>query len=485
MIKSLLTLLLASLACLSLSNANASNFERGINYDPVHSVAFSHGMGADQPALMRQAITADLNKLKEIQEKHGFRIKHLKTFYTEFQTLNAGYKVNIADVVAQWNEANPDYAVKLALGIYEFRPGVDSCKRESECIAWTNEQVEAAKRSLLKYNGPGMSPLIDRIIVGNEDLSSPNLPTRITADIKTLKKIIQDNAIKGVTIGTAQTTPDTTKIYAGTDYQDVLSAADFIGVNVYPFWGGANYNYNGKNAKQFFTQYWDSIKSSKNWGIKPLIETEEGWPTAGNPRASKNAAYDYFYYWYNGHNTNGETAAPEKDTTVPVSYLFALNDKLPGQGVESHWGLFSADNSSTIFDAEGKKFASSITFPIFKNEIGVDDYNGSINLSNAKPVIITACTEDNGQGKCYPLYGYQGSGKIKPIESYYTPSTNNQLMIDTSLKYYKSLFIILDDGKNYPGVCKINSNVLKSLNSNSTISIKWPQNGVPGACKIN
>jgi hypothetical protein len=59
--------------------------------------------------------------------------------------------------------------------------------------------------------------------------------------------------------------------------------------------------------------------------------------------------------------------------------------------IESHWGLFSADNSSTIFDAEGKKIASTIAFPTFKNEIGVTN-QGYVNLSNAKPIIARACT---------------------------------------------------------------------------------------------
>lgn len=464
-------------------------FIRGINYDPVHSPQFAYGMGTDNQAAMHDAIIADLNHLKTLEEKDNIHITHLKTFYTGFASLHNTAKINMADVVSEWNQANPNHALKLALGVYEFRQGFDGCASQQACVAWTSDQIEQAEAALLKQ-----ADLIDTVVVGNEDLNSDGIPQRLTQDIQTLKNFLKAHKFEKTSVGTAQTSDSVMKLLSGSDYPSVFNAADFIGVNVYPFWSGVPY----AAAKKSFAAYWAQLKAQKNWGKKPVIETEEGWPSAGDQRANRHAEHDYFYYWYYGHNATDGKSADQHDQIVPTSYFFALNDKLPGQGIESHWGLMSADNSSSIFDASGKVLGEQLVFPTFQNAVGADvRQNVVYNLQDPHPVIVTACTQDNGEGQCFPLYGFNGSGHVDApkvdknswspqANGYirYTPGESRDLMIDTSGKYYKSLFVILDVPNQYSGVCKVDFNHLKALNSETKISLVWPESGVPGSCPM-
>lgn len=472
---------------------------RGVNYDPIHSVAFAHGLGTDDYKVMKQAVFNDLDKLKELNTNFGIKITHLKTFFTIYSSFNNKITINMADIVYQWNQLNPDNQLTLALGVYEFRPGTDACNSEAVCEQWTQIQIDGVKHALSEYNSNEVL-LIDKVIVGNEDLQN-NIEPRLVKDINQITNYIEQNNIKKVSVGTAQIVSTVMSMYQGQKYQDVLNAADFIGINVYPFWGGASYDNNGVEAKASFSHTWENLRKTKNWGKKPVIETEEGWPSNGNNRAGLAFEHDYFNWWYLGHTPGSETPNQDRDYIVQTSYLFALNDKLPGQGIESNWGLFSADNSSNIFEninTGGKKFDKSIVFPLFNNFIGVDVSKQVVyDLSSPKKVTITACTEDSGKGTCYPIYGFENSGSVDKVDvdnhswsgtlngfTKFTPGSTNQLMIDSSTRYYKSLFVILDDGKSYPGICWVDTQSLKSLKNDSQINVIWPDNGLPQPCNI-
>ncbi len=113
-------------------------------------------------------------------------------------------------------------------------------------------------------------------------------------------------------------------------------------------------------------------------------------------------------------------------------------------------------------------------------------------------MIVTACSKDNAQGTCYPLYGYAKSGSISALKvnlsswinashgyTQFKPGVNQQLMIDTSTRYYKSLGITLLNGTTYPQVCYINQAGLKTLTNRSEINIYWPKDGIPSPCQVN
>lgn len=422
----------------------------GVNYDPVHSFDFAKGVGLDDKNIMSSAIENDLNKLKELRQANSGKfasVNRVKTFFSQYSSLGVKrgrVTVNFADVANQWNQKNPDYPIKIALGVYEFRPERDSCPNQKECAKWTQDQVNAAIDAANKY-GPA---LVDRIIVGNENImgGDPDVPAirnRMLVDIKTIKSKIP-NTIK---VGTAQRTNDVLDMVKNPNSlnRQLAEQVDFIGANVYPYWARVDY----AKAKNFVAQYWNDLEAVKQ--NHKIITTEEGWPSAGDKfgNAIPNAAnaYDYVTYWIGRDN---------QVLDMPASYYFALFDKLPGAGTESHWGIYSADRNASLLDGDHSKPLSAKTKLI--------TFNNTVD----KKVIINACTNDminNQQGDCYPIYGFAGTGQIPANDKL-------DLMIDTSTAYYKSLLVIFEgDNNQYPRLCYLNSDDLNHLEKN--VTLRW------------
>jgi exo-beta-1,3-glucanase (GH17 family) len=463
---------LSLIAFFQISSANDA-FIKGVNYDPVHSFDFAKAVGLDNKQGMIDAIYADLDKLAELQNNGFKNIQSIKTFFTIYSSLGVNpanrVDVNIADVVHTWNTQHPQNAIKLALGVYEFRPQIDGCSNDYQCDEWTQSQVNAAIISAHKY-----PDLITRIIVGNEDIGDDatgmKLQTRIAADINQIKNQLQN---KSILVGTAQTSDTVYKIFALQKYTGVKNAADFIGANVYPYWSGISYGrapYTDSPAKQNLESYWNTLNHLKN--NYSVISTEEGWPSAGNTLQeaipNPDEAHDYLYYWY------------YRDTKItPISYYFALFDKTPGAGTESHWGIFSADRNASLLGSSdnsndySKPLAKGHALIQFNNMIGQMD--GAYRITS-----LNACTNDwdpstKTQGICYPIDGYNHTGDI-PMNA------SHQFMIDTTGQTYSSLLVVFyADAKNTPRLCYINTATLKEMSDKTQVNLQWqtPDGAVP------
>jgi len=423
-------ILLVILTAFSQSLFASSQIVRGINYDPVHSFEFAKAVGLDDKQGMINAINADLDKLIELQNNGFNNIRYLKTFFTTYSSLGNNpaqrVEINIADVVNAWNLQHPQNAIQLALGVYEFRPGMDACVSDIACQEWTQVQVDAAIKSANDY-----PDLIDRIIVGNENLANDTaglkLQLRMVEDITKIKTRLNNKSIK---VGTAQTSDAVNKIFFNQQFNSIKNVADFIGTNVYPYWGGVaygNYPYIDSPTKKSFESYWNNINLIRK--NNEIIETEEGWPSngsvVGQAAPSGNYARDYLNYWYN------------RDAKIaPVSYFFALFDKSPGQGTESHWGIYSADRNASLLGAPNDK--NNYNKPLAPGH-AIVQFDNVIGTSWGLPKVasIYACTEDwnattKSQGACYPIDGYARTGDIKEV-------SKRDFMIDTTGQTYSSL----------------------------------------------
>jgi exo-beta-1,3-glucanase (GH17 family) len=430
--------------------AHADDRVRGVNYDPVHSFEFARAVGSDDLEGMKDAVKSDLDKIKELHKQGFDDIRALKTFFTVYTSLGYNHPMvqfNIADVVNEWNKDNPNDAVTLALGVYEFRVGPDSCRSAQECMDWTKPQVQGAIDAANAYPN-----LVRRIVVGNENLSNDAagqaLVQRMVNDIKSLRAGIQDKTIK---IGTAQTSDGARQLVSGQGYGNLRAVVDFVGANFYPYWNGTAYGpapFTASPAKESVKSYWASLSGYPN--LPEVVMTEEGWPSAGqtqgNAVPTSDSAHDYLYFWYNRPTVEG----------FPVSYQFALFDKLPGQGTESHWGIYSADNYSSLLgtptDPNNRKKPLSPDHVLINFENHVDK----------RRVAIVACTSDWMGGidnpECFPIYGYTGTGDI---------GTNGvrQLMLDTKGKTYRSLIVVYyaPETNNAPRLCYVDGSTLASL----------------------
>lgn len=449
----------------TISSAQAAQL--GINYDPLHSLDFIKGVGLDDKEMMIKAIERDLDKLKEFRQAEGgafHDVRQIKTFYATFSSSGAQgtpVKVHIADVVNQWNNRNSNFAVKLSLGVYEFRPK-DGCANQEQCKQWTQIEVDSAIEAIRKY-GPA---LIENVVVGNENLGNKDpdvsiIRQRVLADINELKKV--DPSIP---IGTAQRTWDVRDMLKDkkSPNKAILDSANFIGVNLYPFWEGKAYS----NAKGFIDNYWKKEIGSY-LKTKPILMTEEGWPSAGAKKGSAQPsgvnAYKYLKYWIARNHDN--TKPNNKQLGIPTSYYFALFDKLPstGNSVESHWGIYSANRHSSLLEGKhDKPLSNDIRLISFANATG-------------KKIIINACAEDMGtsQGKCYPIYGRASSSTADVKKT-------NLFMVDTSGSHYKSLMVVYKENDSlYPRLCYLNSGDLKALKNKQTLTLKLTNPGGDGA----
>jgi exo-beta-1,3-glucanase (GH17 family) len=465
---------------------------RGVNYDPVHSLAFAKAVGIDDCDGMGKAIEADLDKLAELQafNNNEFKaINHVKTFFANFSSPDGKCTVNIADVVNDWNQKHANNPLVLSLGVYEFREGSDDCKYSSPntweiCRTWTLGQVNAAIDAVNKYNIDGNKPLIDEVVVGNEDIGDGNpnviqIRKDISSDIQTIKAKTNGK----VKVGTAQTAGTVYDMLKSGKNADIWNVSDFIGTNEYPYWDGIEYGtVNAPDTqspvKMAFDNYWnDPVNGLNHLNVtkKQLIESEEGWPSAGNSVnkavPSADHEHDYFYYWfYRGYQNNDNS----NDPYVPTSYYFALFNKLPGQGAESNWGIYSVDGNSSVVEGDHSK-------PLAQGHIVVPFINNTGNATNGfNAVTINACLEDwPNQKTCYPIEGFAGASRINA-------NSKGAFMLDITGNTYKSLVVVYQppSGNQWPRLCYVDANHLSKLNGQSVVTLQWQNDAGNVECNI-
>lgn len=314
--KSLLGGMLALITC------SAWAVDRGINYDPAHSKAYTDAQIQNNLQGMKNEINHDL----QTAQRAGYTI--IKTFYSGISTVDGQQTATMAELACPMN-------LKLMLGVYEFDPGKDNCG--SWCDIARKQQVDYAISSVNKYNTSGKNCII-AIAVGNEDVynwnfTEPNtlMQKHIAEDIATLKSALGNKVI----IGTAQQDGALLKL-AGNDPAGIIAKLDFIGANIYPYWSSQHPDVNA--AKTEFTNRYEAIKNQ--FSGKRIIVTEEGWPSqyssGQNPNASLPNETSY-YQWWQGRTDDFD------------SYYFGLYDKQPLNGdADKFFGLCTSDRKDKV-----------------------------------------------------------------------------------------------------------------------------------------
>lgn len=516
------------------ASSSAASNELGINYDPVHSAEFTWAMAQDNTKKMEDLIKADLDAIKTFCISNKVTFTHIKTFFLFFQGFEpnkGGEVVDFVKILNDWNKDNPNYAMKLAIGLYQFRAGIDSCPDTTTCESWTNLGMDYLMGRDKDGNiNSKMSPfllypaLITRVVIGNENLSgdkAEGIAQRMIDQVNILKSFFVENSITDVKIGTAQEEPVLDVLldpnYAGNSIsangrtikvkpetiKTLFETLDFIGYNAYPFWGNTpidvtlslDNNPGSIRAKVNTALNLTAKYNSTNQQNSELIITEEGWPSAftpndgdisaGSPTTSSGGTKalgspenirKYFVDW--------NTRMLDTSTPPTPSYYFAAFDKIPGLGVESHWGLISADVTSDIFSPNGKVLKKGVLID-FKNKIGVgtsgDFYGG-------KDIFVSACSDEDASKNCRPIYGFTNSGFIKKTPD--VNGTTKKLYVDNTGNTYQSLLVVANiQGANgqedsYPQVCWVKKEELLNLKENSEVVITWPQINIGQPCTI-
>lgn len=177
-----------------------------------------------------------------------------------------------ADDIIEAIQPAKDTKTKLLLGMWPRNGRID-------------HELAALNKALDLY-GQDLVDLIVGISVGNEDLHRSSVDcSPDCADALTVKGWI-DTVRSNLTTGMFAATMGSKKVghvdtvlswtSDATGIRDLVAACDFIGVTIYPFWGGVSV----EDSAQGFSSTLEQALSVA--GRKPIFVGETGWPRAGN-----------------------------------------------------------------------------------------------------------------------------------------------------------------------------------------------------------
>lgn len=148
-----------------------------------------------------------------------------------------------------------------------------------------NNELTALKNAISQY-GSAFSDLVVGISVGSEDLYRES-PTGILSNAGTGQSpdILVDyigqvrSAISGTVLSSKPVGHvDTWETYTNSTNAAVVAAADFLGLDEYPYYENTNEN-SVANANTLFFNAYNAVAGVANG--KPIWITETGWPTTG------------------------------------------------------------------------------------------------------------------------------------------------------------------------------------------------------------
>ncbi|KAI8889687.1 glycoside hydrolase family 17 protein [Backusella circina FSU 941] len=181
----------------------------------------------------------------------------------------------------------------------------------------SNDGKEIEKLKSVLHQNKGLSA-INGILVGNEVLFKGTLsPSALENKIKQVKAVSG-----GIKVGTS----DVATAFS----RNIISASDFLGVSIYPFFTGVSIN----NAVSSLNTQYQNFK--KLAGSKQVFITETGWPSAGSSNQNAQASMENAKKYVNGLSKSG----------LPYYYFEWQDSKWKGDGVEQHFGFMSSSDQS-------------------------------------------------------------------------------------------------------------------------------------------
>jgi exo-beta-1,3-glucanase (GH17 family) len=273
----------------------------GINYDPSHSQAYLTAQSNNNVETMKNIIDNDLKQISAA----GFNV--IKSYYSEYCD-NGGQCINITDEVAKISN------LKIALGVFEFNQATGGLRSYT-----TTGQIPAAITAINNHR-----ELITAVIVGNEDIANSNhlanldsngnlIANNIISDINTIKAGITTSLPP---IGTAQT--QNTWMTPQSIPNGFLQSINFVGANIYPFFGGVSDGVAAANDVPITLQQITNTLQHNGY-TGSIAVTEEGFPSGGiqiNTFPAQNAEKNYYLTW-KSRNDNFD------------SYYFSMYDLHP------------------------------------------------------------------------------------------------------------------------------------------------------------
>ncbi|KAI5203158.1 glycoside hydrolase [Aureobasidium subglaciale] len=219
---------------------------------------------------------------------YGSQGNSLETFEAQFRTAQG------LDTTSGWNSARLYTMVQegTANTVISAIPAAIATNTTLLLGLWAstnqdvfNNELTALRNAISQY-GSAFSNLVVGISVGSEDLYRIS-PTGIAANsgygqspdvlvnyIGQVKSAISGTVLSGKPVGHV----DTWNSYTNSSNAAVVAAADFIGLDEYPYYENTEQNSISNAATLFFDKY-NAVAGVA--GGKPIWITETGWPVSG------------------------------------------------------------------------------------------------------------------------------------------------------------------------------------------------------------
>jgi exo-beta-1,3-glucanase (GH17 family) len=255
-------------------------------------------------------------KIYPIQEQIIEDLKILEKHWKIIRTYGADqHSLDILEVIKREN-----IGLKVMLGIW-----LDG---EPDYINDNEKQVEYGIELTNKYRD-----VVIAVSVGNESQvhwSDHKVPNE--------KLISYINEVKSK-VSVPVTTADTWDYWLDLEKSaDLIDAADFVAVHIYPIWGKLDIDQGMSSTIETYNKLITAIPSKK------IVIAEAGWatytegdlhvPQAGDEKKQKR----YF----------NELMKWSWENNVPVFWFEAFDEPWKGTGTEGHWGLFNVDRKAKL-----------------------------------------------------------------------------------------------------------------------------------------
>uniref|UniRef100_K3XBR1 glucan endo-1,3-beta-D-glucosidase n=1 Tax=Globisporangium ultimum (strain ATCC 200006 / CBS 805.95 / DAOM BR144) TaxID=431595 RepID=K3XBR1_GLOUD len=230
--------------------AASGSGEFGTCYEPMHSSKYP--LTGSDGSQLGSVLDEDLAQLSA-------KFSYIRTYHSQY------YGFNVAEYAAK-------YGLKVYIGLATY-----------DNAEWNELEITEAVKGAATY-----PDAVQAIIVGNEDLNTAGGDQSFDDVINKVNDVKARLAAAGVAegkvlVGTSQRISALVDTTYTTDLNRLVSACDFVGVNIYPFFTNG---YDATNPLQLLDAQWTQVNELYSSQKSKLRLTETGWPSAGNAPAA-------------------------------------------------------------------------------------------------------------------------------------------------------------------------------------------------------
>lgn len=286
----------------------------GTCYEPMHSAKYP--LTGSDGSKVGEVLDADLAQLSA-------KFSYIRTYHSQY------YGFNVVE-----------YAHKYNLKVYVGLATYDNAE-------WNELEIKAAIDGAAKYPDS-----VEAIIVGNEDLNTAGGDKSFDDVINKVNDIKARLTAAGVAqgkvlVGTSQRISAMVDSAHTVDLNRLVSACDFVGVNIYPFF---TVGYDASKPLELLNNQWTQVNSLYASQKTKLRVTETGWPSAGSapaayPNNIPSVANQKTYY-------NAVSGWSPADKSGPHFWFMAYDRRSDDSFLQSnpnyeqYFGIYNTENTA-------------------------------------------------------------------------------------------------------------------------------------------